>query len=96
MLNAVRELMEYTRGRIQILVGGMANMKDPYAAQVKFIYLRTQFALTFVDQCAWSMQGLRKQYRNRFWADPQEFFTDGSLVNLGADFGLVPSLFEPW
>merc|ERR1712127_63744 len=24
-----------------------------------------------------------------------EFFTDGSLVNRGADFGLMPSVFEP-
>eukprot|EP01119_Soliformovum_irregulare_P020831 TRINITY_DN6809_c0_g1_i1.p1 TRINITY_DN6809_c0_g1~~TRINITY_DN6809_c0_g1_i1.p1 ORF type:complete len:2064 (+),score=697.75 TRINITY_DN6809_c0_g1_i1:71-6262(+) len=78
VLNAVRELMDFTRGRIQILIGGMANMKDPYAAQ-----------------CAWSMQGFRKQYKARFWADPQEFFTDGTLVNIGADFALMPSLFEP-
>eukprot|EP00741_Cyanophora_paradoxa_P025106 tig00000342_g24234.t1 len=30
-----------------------------------------------------------------FWSAPNEFFTDGPLVNLGADFGLMPSLFEP-
>eukprot|EP00274_Cyanoptyche_gloeocystis_P007383 CAMPEP_0196653188 /NCGR_PEP_ID=MMETSP1086-20130531/2781_1 /TAXON_ID=77921 /ORGANISM="Cyanoptyche gloeocystis , Strain SAG4.97" /LENGTH=643 /DNA_ID=CAMNT_0041984253 /DNA_START=70 /DNA_END=2002 /DNA_ORIENTATION=- len=29
------------------------------------------------------------------WADTSAFFTDGPLVNLGADFGLMPSCFEP-
>jgi len=78
ILNAARELIEYTRGRIQILIGGMANMKDPYAAQ-----------------CSWSIQALRRQYPRHFWGDPNEFFVDGALVNYGADFGLMPSLFEP-
>jgi len=78
ILNAVHELISATKGKIQIIIGGMASMKDPYAAQ-----------------CAWSMQGLRKQYPNNLWADPNEFFTDGALVNYGSDFGLMPSLFEP-
>jgi hypothetical protein len=29
------------------------------------------------------------------WAAPNDFFTDGPVVNLGADFGLMPSKFEP-
>lgn len=49
----------------------------------------------YAAQCAWSMQALRRQYPRRLWADPNEFFTDGALVNLGSDFGLMPSLFEP-
>ena len=36
-----------------------------------------------------------EQYPHSFWADPAEFFTDGPSVNLGADFGLMPSVFEP-
>eukprot|EP01114_Cavostelium_apophysatum_P006786 TRINITY_DN1825_c0_g1_i1.p1 TRINITY_DN1825_c0_g1~~TRINITY_DN1825_c0_g1_i1.p1 ORF type:complete len:1954 (+),score=547.30 TRINITY_DN1825_c0_g1_i1:198-6059(+) len=78
ILNSVGELISASGGKIQIIVGGMANMKDPYAAQ-----------------CAWSMQALRRQYPQNFWADPNEFFSDGSLLNLGSDFGLMPSLFEP-
>eukprot|EP00127_Corallochytrium_limacisporum_P003902 Clim_evm12s154 gene=Clim_evmTU12s154 len=38
---------------------------------------------------------LRGQYEHCFWAKPDEFFTDGPVANLGADFGLMPSLFEP-
>eukprot|EP00741_Cyanophora_paradoxa_P006843 tig00001052_g6618.t1 len=38
---------------------------------------------------------LRHKYPYAVWAAPGEFFTDGPLVNLGADFGLMPSLFEP-
>merc|ERR1712137_181216 len=78
ILNAVRELIDTHSGHIQIIVGGMANYKDPYAAQ-----------------CAWTMQGLRNTYPDNFWADPNEFFTDGPLLNMGSDFALMPSLFEP-
>lgn len=49
----------------------------------------------YAAQCAWSMQALRRQYQRNFWADPNEFFSDGPLVNMGSDFGLMPSLFEP-
>lgn len=41
------------------------------------------------------MWHLKAKYPNCFWADPEAFFTDGSLVNRGADYGLMPSLFEP-
>jgi hypothetical protein len=37
----------------------------------------------YAAQCAWSMEGLRKQFPKQFWADPYEFFTDGPLVNYG-------------
>jgi len=41
------------------------------------------------------MWNLRNKYPNCFWAAPEEIFTDGSLVNRGTDFGLMPSVFEP-
>ena len=64
--------------RVQFLVGGPANPKEPYAAE-----------------CADKMKELATKYPFSFWAAPDEFFTDGSLVNRGADFGLMPSAFEP-
>eukprot|EP00172_Hildenbrandia_rubra_P000575 Plantae.Rhodophyta-Hildenbrandia_rubra.ctg13050.p2 GENE.Plantae.Rhodophyta-Hildenbrandia_rubra.ctg13050~~Plantae.Rhodophyta-Hildenbrandia_rubra.ctg13050.p2 ORF type:complete len:846 (+),score=135.93 Plantae.Rhodophyta-Hildenbrandia_rubra.ctg13050:448-2985(+) len=45
--------------------------------------------------CARHMHDLRRKHPWCFWAAPDEFFTDGPLVNLGSDFGLMPSLFEP-
>ena len=45
--------------------------------------------------CAYKMWHLKSKYPNNFWADPDQFFTDGSLVNRGTDFGLMPSIFEP-
>ena len=45
--------------------------------------------------CAVRMRMLRNRYPNNFFADPDNFFYDGPLVNLGSDFGLMPSLFEP-
>ena len=45
--------------------------------------------------CALRMRNLRNRYPNNFFADPDSFFYEGPLVNLGSDFGLVPSLCEP-
>ena len=45
--------------------------------------------------CAGKMWHLKEKHPNCFWAAPNEFFTDGSLVNRGSDFGLMPSIFEP-
>ena len=45
--------------------------------------------------CAAKMKRLREDYPRNFFADPDNFFYDGPLVNLGCDFGLMPSLFEP-
>ena len=45
--------------------------------------------------CAYKMFFLKQQYPRSFWKAPEEFFTDGALVNRGTDFGLMPSLFEP-
>lgn len=45
--------------------------------------------------CSHQMHTLRARHPDRFWADPSAFFTDGDLVNLGADFCLMPSTFEP-
>ena len=49
----------------------------------------------YASSCAWKMAALCKEYKGSFWADPDLFFTDGSMVNTGADFALMPSLFEP-
>ena len=45
--------------------------------------------------CAAEMRRLRAAHPGAFWADPTAFFTDGVVVNLGCDFCLMPSLFEP-
>lgn len=66
------------KGKIQILVGGMGNLKDPY-----------------VSYCVSIINHLKGKFPNCFWANPSEFFTDGPLINIGSDFGLMPSVFEP-
>jgi glycogen synthase len=78
ILDAAETLIQRTSGKINILVGGMGNMKDPYCIQ-----------------CVNKINYLKSKYPHNFWANPTEFFTDGPLVNLGSDFGLMPSLFEP-
>lgn len=45
--------------------------------------------------CARHMFDLKRRHPWCFWAGPDDFFTDGPMCNLGADFGLMPSQFEP-
>ena len=78
ILDIVEEMVRITNGKINILVGGMGDRRDPY-----------------VGACVNKMYYLRGKYPYAFWADPNEFFTDGPKINKGSDFGLMPSLFEP-
>ena len=78
ILDVVEEMIRITGGKINILVGGMGDRRDPY-----------------VGACVHRMYHLKGKYPYAFWADPNEFFTDGPKINKGSDFGLMPSLFEP-
>ena len=49
----------------------------------------------YFRDCENRIRHLRGRYPNCFWANPSEFFVDGPKINIGADFGLMPSLFEP-
>jgi starch synthase len=78
ILEIAERIIMKSNYKVQFLVGGPANMREPYAAD-----------------CAHKMWHLKAKYPACFWAAPEEFFTDGALVNRGADFGLMPSAFEP-
>ena len=41
------------------------------------------------------MKYLTYKYPQCVWSNPDAFFTDGSLVNVGSDYAMMPSLFEP-
>ena len=45
ILNAVRELIEMTKGRIQIIVGGMANQKDRKFIKISFFFKNNKKSL---------------------------------------------------
>jgi len=45
--------------------------------------------------CATLMKDLVRKYKDNFWANPDEFFTEGINLTKAADFFLMPSLFEP-
>ena len=49
----------------------------------------------YVLTCIQKINNLRKKYPNQFWANPDIFFPEGTMVNLASDFALMPSLFEP-
>lgn len=45
--------------------------------------------------CAGKMKYLSHKYPHCFWSNPDHFFSDGPLVNIGSDFAMMPSMFEP-
>ena len=49
----------------------------------------------YFENCKGKMNDLRSKYPNSFWATPDQWFSDGPTINLGSDFGLMPSKFEP-
>jgi len=49
----------------------------------------------YAQRCAAQMRALRAAHPLHFWAQPELFFEAGLLASAGADFGLMPSLFEP-
>ena len=49
----------------------------------------------YSEQQADRLRALHQQYPEKFWSNPGQFFSDGKLVNLGADWALMPSEFEP-
>lgn len=46
-------------------------------------------------KCAEKLKELVTKYPFNVWANPDAFFNDGPLINMGCDFGLMPSKFEP-
>ena len=49
----------------------------------------------YVSTCIQKINYLRNKYPKQFWSNPDIFFPEGPIVNLGSDFALMPSLFEP-
>lgn len=73
------ELNREFNGRLQFIVGGQASPDDR----------------SYGGPVCGRMWDLRNRYPDSFWADPSAFFTDGLACCHGADYFLVPSLFEP-
>ena len=49
----------------------------------------------YARRCADQMKALQAAYPFHFWADPTHYFEEAELASAGADFGVIPSLFEP-
>ena len=83
---AVELIAEY-QGKVMFIVGGPVN----WSGREKF-YCTLRCIDSYAADCGTKLLAFRGP---NLWADPNQFFTDGALVNLGSDFGLMPSLFEP-
>lgn len=49
----------------------------------------------YAAHCAHLLWSLRSQHPRSLWAEPNKFFLDGAAVNIGCDFAVMPSVFEP-
>ena len=49
----------------------------------------------YAQRCAEQMHKLRAAFPHQFWAAPHIYFDQGPLASAGADFGVMPSLYEP-
>lgn len=79
IVDSLEHLMYSCDRRIMVLIGGPASSQSD----------------PYAAYCAHRMRMLRAAYPENFWCNPDAFFSDGPLVNLGSDFALMPSLFEP-
>ena len=81
---------------VHLILNSVRELIDRYSGRIQIMVCgAANYKDAYAAQCAWSMQALRSAHPNNFWADPTEFFTDVPLLNMGSDFALVPSLFEP-
>lgn len=79
IIDSFEELNRQFGGQLQFIVGGQAAPDDR----------------SYGQPCTHRMWDLKQRYPRNFWADPSQFFGDGLLVCHGADFTMIPSLFEP-
>jgi starch synthase len=79
IIDSFEELNRRFEGRMQFIVGGQAAPDD------------RNYGLP----CTQKMWDLRQRFPKSFWADPSQFFSDGLLCCHGADYMMIPSLFEP-
>ena len=57
---------------------------------------RAEPADAYAAACAKQMAALRLAHPTAFWAEPHAYYTGGALASLGADFGVMPSVYEPY
>ena len=81
---------------VHLMLESVDDLVRRYHGRVQFI-IGGMASMTdpYGRSCASMMHDLRARYPRQFWADPSFFFTDGPSVNLGCDFGMMPSAFEP-
>lgn len=81
---------------VHLLVDGAEQLirRHQYRLHL-FVGGRVQWSDSYSAYCGHKLNALRQKYSSCFWADPDEFFRQGAIVNLGADIGLMPSKFEP-
>ena len=74
------QLIHETGCKINLLIGGPVSKDEPHP-----------YGMSLFN----ALIDLNRKYPNCFYADPGNFFFDGLKTNLGSDFAVMPSEFEP-
>ncbi len=81
---------------VHLILNAVEHLLHEHQGRVQFIIGgMASESDTYGCACAAKMRQLAASHPGSFWADPTFFFTDGPLLNLGGDAGMMPSLFEP-
>eukprot|EP00762_Andalucia_godoyi_P003990 ANDGO_05608.mRNA.1 Glycogen synthase len=81
---------------VHLIVDAVEHLMYTYSGKLMIIIGgQANYTDPYAARCGARMRALRSLFPNQFWCDPDAFFADGPLVNIGSDFGLMPSLFEP-
>ncbi|KAF8819156.1 putative glycogen synthase, partial [Cardiosporidium cionae] len=81
---------------VHIILDAVENLVRHYEGKIQILLGgKADYRDAYSRRCAHRMWELSKRYPWSIWAKPDEFFSDGPFINLGADFGLMPSAFEP-
>ena len=72
------------------------NQKSAQSVPLQFIIAgKGHLEDPYVHECQKLLDTIKQQFPTNVWWDFDLFFTEGALLNVGSDFGLVPSQFEP-
>lgn len=81
---------------VKLILGAFESLVSMGTKKIQVIVGgKANYQEDYGKECAIWMKQLTEKYPAQFYSNPDAFFEDGPLVNLGCDFGLMPSEFEP-
>lgn len=81
---------------VHLIIDAVESLLQEFQHQIQFLIGGPSDSKEeYGKYCADRMKYLNYKYPKSVWCNPDAFFTDGALVNVGSDYAMMPSLFEP-